>query len=69
MNYAINWLVAKDKKQQYRSRKVIESDTEEECKDEVNDLETRVEKKKMTHNRRICSNEETFAEYNDRAEL
>ena len=23
----------------------------------------------MTHNRRICSNEETFAEYNDRAEL
>ena len=35
INYAINWLTQFDMKKSYRSRKVIESDTDEECKDEV----------------------------------
>lgn len=60
LNYAITWLTEYEKRQKYRSRTVINSDTEDECMDEVKDLNDKFEAKKHNHKRRICISEEAF---------
>lgn len=69
MAYAINWLTEHQKKHKFRSRTVINSDTEEEDQDEVRELEPLHHDKKKQPKRRICISEEAFGEFNDRTEL
>ena len=53
VQFAIQWLIDYKKKKKYRSKTVINSDTEDEYQDEVKELNDKIEKRKINrkHNK------------------
>jgi chorismate mutase len=61
-----------NKKKRYRSKTVINSDTEDEYQDEVKELNEKIEKRKNNrkHNKsRMGISEEVFGEFNNRESI